>query len=85
MWQISEVYFVVVGVILLFGILTIPFSVKKRPTFPDSVATITKAAKGTIPVEAATAITDVRAQQAAMGESYSSGQKIAPIPERTTV
>ena len=83
MWQISEVYFVAILVILLFGILTIPSSAKKRPIFPDSGAATIKAAKGTVSVEAALAIPDIRAEQEAMGQSYLSGQKIGKtLPER---
>jgi hypothetical protein len=80
MWQISTVYFVVIFLILLFGIASLPVRPKKARSFGGGGDVVKDAMARPMP-----STSDVALQQAAMGKespSYSVDQKITSVSQQ---
>jgi hypothetical protein len=86
MSQLSAVYFVIILIILLFGIISLPHRSAKRLRFPDGPE-IAKDAMASATMDVAKA----GIQQAALGKesteskTYASDQKLMPSPEMAKV
>jgi hypothetical protein len=80
MWQLSAVYFVIIFIILLFGIISLPRRSKRvRLELPDGAQIAKDAMARPMPD-----IAKASFQQAALGKepgSYSLDQKIAASPQ----
>jgi hypothetical protein len=79
MWQLSAVYFVIIFVILLFGIISLPVRSKRVRSFHDGGTVVREAMGRPVPDTSNAAL-----QQAAVGKvppSYSVDQQISSVSQ----
>jgi hypothetical protein len=80
MWTVPDVYYVIVIVIFILGLVTIPSGAKKHSALRDSTGSTANTAEPNKTNHEAP-VANVNAEQTAMGNSYFAGQQQTLYPQ----